>query len=158
MLTPNEYRQWAEDPNMLTDLHCERTVMKLDLTQFSQTLLDYAFRAEFDGMKMEIKGKGLNISCTRKIQRNSNGKGIKNTKIKILNSIKNMMMLLGKSSADIRYMVDQNYKINLQDCLRRIPTEQLQDRLGGMHIDIAVELAEKVLTQELQQIFMNYEK
>lgn len=157
-LSPNEYRQWAEDPNMLTDLHCERSVMKLDLTQFSQHLLDYAYRAKFDGMKVELKGKGLNKSSTRKIQRNSHSKGIKNTKTKILNSIKNMMLLLGKSSADIRYMIDQNYKVNLQDSLRKATIEQLEDRLGGMHIDIAIELAEKVLTEELQQIFMNYEK
>lgn len=157
-LSPDEYRQWAEDPNMLTDLHCERTVMKLDLTQFSQHLLDYAFRAKFDGMKVELKGKGLNKSSTKNIQRNGNSKGLKNTKMKILNNIKNMMLLLGKSSADIRYMVDQDYKVNLQDCLRKIPLEQLQDRLGGMHIDIAIELAEKVLTEELQQILMNYER
>ena len=143
---------------MLTDLHCERSVMKLDLTQFSLHLLDYAYRAKFDGMKVELKGKGLNKSSTKKIQSNSNSKGIKNTKMKIINSIKNMMLLLGKSSADIRYMIDQNYKVNLQDCLRKIPIEQLEDRLGGMHIDIAIELAEKVLTEELQQIFINYEK
>ena len=121
-------------------------------------MLEYAYRASFDGTNIKLKGSGLKKSSTKKGKQNSGKPKTPDRNKKIINNLKKMLLLLGKASADIRYLVDKNYKVSLEDCLLKLPYEQLEDRLGGMELLIAVELAQTILTNNLQKIFESYEK